>query len=327
MALADHLSRLDVERSLPSLPAVALDVLAVCSDPDGEVGDLADALSRDPVLSGQVLELANSAFYSRGTPVTTLYRAAMVLGMQALQIVALGFTLANEMPRRGAPAGLELRAYWHRSLLNAVISRALAWTLEERLPRRRSCAGSSPSSASSCSRTPRPGRTAPSSPRRAAGPPTGSSASGSASPPARPASCCSARGACPSSSSSARRSPTVGSGCRPTRRSRRAASPTSSRSRESARGTSSAAPTHTRARSPSRRSRGSGWRATTSRKIVDDLDDECLVAADMLSIELPEGITPEALLEQAQDRVARLKIDALVHLDPSSPLHGPADWS
>src|SRR5262249_3881856 len=62
-------------------------------------------------------------------------------------------------------------------------------------------------------------------------------------------------------------------------------------------------------------------------KIVDDLDDECLVAADILSIELPEGITPEALLEQAQASVARLKTAALVHLDPSSPLHGPADWS
>jgi HD-like signal output (HDOD) protein len=75
--------------------------------------------------------MANSVFYSRGTPVTTLYRTAMVLGMEALKIVALGFTLADEMPQRGAPAGLALRAYWHRSLLNAVISRALAWTLEE----------------------------------------------------------------------------------------------------------------------------------------------------------------------------------------------------
>jgi hypothetical protein len=30
---------------------------------------------------------------------------------------------------------------------------------------------------------------------------------------------------------------------------------------------------------------------------------------------------------QARDRVVRLVIDALAHLDPSSPLHGPADWS
>ena len=57
----------------------------------------------------------------------------MVLGMHALKIVALGFTLANELPRRGSAAGLDLPAYWHRSLLNGVISRSLARTLERQV--------------------------------------------------------------------------------------------------------------------------------------------------------------------------------------------------
>jgi hypothetical protein len=133
MALADHLSQRDLERSLPSLRAVAFDVLAICNDPEAEVEDLVEALSRDPVLTAQVLEMANSALYWRGTPVTTLHRAAMVLRMRALKVVALGFTLANEMPRSGSRAGLDLDLYWHRSLLNAVISRGLACSLEERV--------------------------------------------------------------------------------------------------------------------------------------------------------------------------------------------------
>ncbi len=130
MALDEHLSALDLERSLPSLPVVALEVLRVCGDPDADVTELAEVVSRDPVLTGQVLQVANSAFYFRGTPVTSLRRATVRLGMQPLKLVALGFTLANEMPRRGSAAGLDLPGYWHRSLLDAVIARSLARSLD-----------------------------------------------------------------------------------------------------------------------------------------------------------------------------------------------------
>jgi diguanylate cyclase (GGDEF)-like protein len=98
----------------------------VCQDPDAEIDRLAQALARDPMLAGRVLRVANSAFYHRRSEVTTLRGAAMVLGMRALKIVALGFTLANELPRRGVAAGLDLGVYWHRSLVNGVIARSLA---------------------------------------------------------------------------------------------------------------------------------------------------------------------------------------------------------
>jgi diguanylate cyclase (GGDEF)-like protein len=103
----------------------------VCSDPDGDVGQLADVLARDPILAGQVLRVANSAFYYRGSEVTSLHRAAMVIGMRALKVVALGFTLSSEMPQKGTAAGLDLPVYWHRSVLNAVIARSLARTVDQ----------------------------------------------------------------------------------------------------------------------------------------------------------------------------------------------------
>jgi diguanylate cyclase (GGDEF)-like protein len=103
----------------------------VCSDPDGDIGELADILARDPILAGQVLRVANSAFYYRGAEVTSLHRAAMVLGMRALKVVALGFTLSNDMPQTGVAAGLDLKVYWHRSVLNAVIARSLARSVDQ----------------------------------------------------------------------------------------------------------------------------------------------------------------------------------------------------
>jgi diguanylate cyclase (GGDEF)-like protein len=85
------------------------------------------------MLAGQVLRVANSAFYYRGSEVTSLHRAAMVIGMRALKVVALGFTLSNEMPQSGVAAGLDLKTYWHRSVLNAVIARSLARTVDQPL--------------------------------------------------------------------------------------------------------------------------------------------------------------------------------------------------
>jgi len=118
--------------SLPSLPTVALDVLHLCQDPQSEIGELADKLSRDPILASKVLRMANSAFYNRGNEVTSLHRAAVMLGLRTLKVLALGFTLANELPQDGREAGFDLKRYWHRSLVNAVAARSIATELRAR---------------------------------------------------------------------------------------------------------------------------------------------------------------------------------------------------
>ena len=133
MPPSPDLSALHLESTLPTLPAAALEVLRVCQDPDAEIGELAQALALDPMLAGRVLRVANSAFYHRRSEVTTLRGAAMVLGMRALKIVALGFTLANELPRRGVTAGLDLSVYWHRSIVNGVIARSVARSVNRNL--------------------------------------------------------------------------------------------------------------------------------------------------------------------------------------------------
>jgi diguanylate cyclase (GGDEF)-like protein len=119
------LARLPCSADLPSLPAVALEIVRVCQDPDADVDALAAVLSRDPTMAGKVLRLANSAAYNRGLEITSLQRASMMLGLRALKVLALGFTLAGELPSRGSSGGFDLRLYWHRSLVNAVVARAL----------------------------------------------------------------------------------------------------------------------------------------------------------------------------------------------------------
>jgi diguanylate cyclase (GGDEF)-like protein len=118
----------ELSANVPSLPAVALEVLEICQDPAGDLSHLARVVSRDPALAARVLRMANSPVYNRGNPVTSVERAAMLLGRRAMKVLALGFSLAAELPRHGVAGGLDLPRVWHRSLLNAVIGRALATT-------------------------------------------------------------------------------------------------------------------------------------------------------------------------------------------------------
>ncbi len=317
-----------MERSLPSLPVVALDVLRICGDPDGDIAELADVLSRDPVLAGQVLQVANSPFYYRGTPATSLHRAAMALGMQALKVVALGFTLAGEMPRRGAPSGLDLPAYWHRSLLNAVISRALARSLERSVAEE----------AFLCGLFSEIGKLvlAHSIPELY-GPVVAEG------------------GGWPSDRLERERLDFVAGEAGEvllhgwnvpellvlgsTFASRRDRLPA-----DAPYGARRLADIVALARLGTSDIFGDEWDASTPpfateaqsrfglsqddvERVVADLDEECFDAAETLAIELPEGVSYQSLLAHAREQVVPLKVDAIMHLDPNPPMFVPVDWS
>ena len=111
--------------NLPSLPAVAVEVLQLTQDEDCTIDDLAAVLGRDPALSAKLLKLANSSHFSPGTPVTTLQRAALVLGLKTVKLMSLSFSLVGALPRVHHGSAFDLREFWRRSIVNAATSRAL----------------------------------------------------------------------------------------------------------------------------------------------------------------------------------------------------------
>lgn len=111
--------------NLPSVPAVAAEVLRITHDENASTEILAEALSLDPALSSRLLRLANSALFSMGSPVSSLQRAAIVLGLKTVRLMALGFSLLGSLPRGGA-GPFDFREYWRRSVVRAVATRTLA---------------------------------------------------------------------------------------------------------------------------------------------------------------------------------------------------------
>jgi diguanylate cyclase (GGDEF)-like protein len=108
--------------NLPSLPGVAVELLEECRQPEVDLDRICNLVGRDPVLSAKLLGVANSSSFRRGAPVTTVRRAALTLGTNAVTTLALSFSLVSQRAARGP---FDYAHYWRRTLLNAVAARAL----------------------------------------------------------------------------------------------------------------------------------------------------------------------------------------------------------
>jgi two-component system cell cycle response regulator len=110
---------------LPTLPMVALEVIALARRADASVDVVANVLSNDPALAGKVLRTANSSFYAQARSVHTIKQAVIVLGLNTVRTLALGFSLADTF-RRGSNRGFDYTAYWQQCLLSAAGARVVA---------------------------------------------------------------------------------------------------------------------------------------------------------------------------------------------------------
>jgi len=110
---------------LPSLPAVALEVIELVQGPDVSIDTLAETIARDAALASKVLRTVNSSFYAQTRSITTIRQAVVIMGLNSVRTLALGFSLVEGLNRPDR-TGFDHSAFWRRSLRAAVASRAIA---------------------------------------------------------------------------------------------------------------------------------------------------------------------------------------------------------
>jgi diguanylate cyclase (GGDEF)-like protein len=119
------LEQLKVSPQLPSLPAIAIQALAMARQENVNISEIADLISNDPALSSKILKTVNSSFYGLPKQVSTISHALVILGMQAVKTLALGFSLLTNL--KGNPGDeFDYMQYWKRSIYSAVAGRLLA---------------------------------------------------------------------------------------------------------------------------------------------------------------------------------------------------------
>lgn len=73
----------------PRLPQVATELMALSQNPDVEFDDIEKLLEQDAMLTGEILSLARSAFYSRTHQVSGLRAALVLIGLKKLGQVVM----------------------------------------------------------------------------------------------------------------------------------------------------------------------------------------------------------------------------------------------
>lgn len=111
---------------MPSLSTTVTKVLEICNRPDTSPKDLNQVISLDPVLTGQVLKLINSAYYSLPNKITTLTRAIIMLGLNTVKNLALSTTILGTMRTQVSSQSLQMDHFWTHSICVGVMAKAIA---------------------------------------------------------------------------------------------------------------------------------------------------------------------------------------------------------
>jgi len=83
----------------PLLPSIALELMKVTRQPGVSLVEVRKLLERDPLLAAKVLQIAQSALYSRGSPVRSLHDAISLLGLRTLADLFLQTVLSMRVFR------------------------------------------------------------------------------------------------------------------------------------------------------------------------------------------------------------------------------------
>ena len=113
-------------KRMPSLSTTVGKVLEICSRTDASPNELNRVISLDPVLTGQVLKLINSAYYALMNKVTSLTRAITMLGMNTVKNMALSTAIIRSVSGAKKSKALPTKKFWAHSIATGVCAKLLA---------------------------------------------------------------------------------------------------------------------------------------------------------------------------------------------------------
>jgi HD-like signal output (HDOD) protein len=111
---------------LPKMSPMLTQLLGQLSRRNCEIQELVETVERDPLLSGQILRLANSAIFGRLRPVSSVRHAVAMIGIAALRKFALGSSISNLFSRTQMAKSFSVRRFNVHSVATATLLELLA---------------------------------------------------------------------------------------------------------------------------------------------------------------------------------------------------------
>ncbi|HNR88959.1 MAG TPA: HDOD domain-containing protein [Spirochaetota bacterium] len=111
---------------LPSIPEVATRIINMVNDPEVSFKAIADEISKDQMITTNILKLCNSAYFSKGKEISSVDRAIVTLGLKEVKdavILAATKIVLNKIIMGYDLAKGEL---WRHGLYVAVLAKKIA---------------------------------------------------------------------------------------------------------------------------------------------------------------------------------------------------------
>lgn len=113
-------------RALPPMPQIIAKATEVLSSDTASFKDVGEVLATDQAMATRVLKLANSAYYGRTIPVSSVQQASALLGFQTLLELITVVSTSKMMGKRLEGYGFEADDVWRHSLLVAMGAKLIA---------------------------------------------------------------------------------------------------------------------------------------------------------------------------------------------------------
>ena len=113
-------------QTLPTLPQVALDVMAMARDESVTMAQVAGRIDGDPAISSKLLRVANSVHYGLPKSVRTVGGAILVMGLKQVQHLILGVSAYKAFPEVPGKPSFDRERFWRHSASVGYVARLLA---------------------------------------------------------------------------------------------------------------------------------------------------------------------------------------------------------
>lgn len=111
---------------MPSISPIFNKLTEMARDIETDPGELVKLIMLDPVLTGKVIKLVNSAYYGLSAPVSSLAQAVVVLGLNTVKNLAMYTAALDKLALNQEGGPLDPQAFWSHCLATAVGCRLLA---------------------------------------------------------------------------------------------------------------------------------------------------------------------------------------------------------
>ena len=108
---------------IPSMPTVVSESLNLIDNPNSNIKQLADIISKDIAITTQILKLVNSAYYGFPSQITTINKAMALLGFNTIRSLILSVGLKPMLMTNSG------KALWEHSIRCAVACQMLSKSL------------------------------------------------------------------------------------------------------------------------------------------------------------------------------------------------------